>query len=63
MLQACDDLAKKLETEKDKTGAAYRAMFARVPLPRERKLAQEFKGTFSEYLQVLFSSDEFLYVN
>ena len=63
VLGACDDLAKKLETEKDKTAAAYRVMFARAPLAVERKLAEEFKGTFSEYLQVLFSSDEFLYVN
>ena len=63
VLQACDDLAKSFEGEKDKTLAAYRAMFARQPSARERKLAQEFKGGFAEYLQVLFSSDEFLYVN
>ncbi len=63
VLQACDDLAKRLEGEPDKTTAAYRAMFARPPSSGERKLALEFKGSLSEYLQVLFSSDEFLYVN
>jgi hypothetical protein len=63
VLQACDDLAKRLEGEKDKTAAAYQAMFARPPSASERKLAQDFQGSFAEYLQVLFSSDEFLYVN
>jgi cytochrome c553 len=66
VMQACENLAKRIEPEKDRVTAAYRLLFTRPPSAGEKKLAETFlanKGTWPEYLQVLFSSDEFLYVN
>ncbi len=65
VLDACEALAKRIEGEKDRVTAAYRLLFERVPTAEEKKLAEAFvaKGTWPEYLQVLFSSDEFLYLN
>ncbi len=66
VLDACEDLAKRIANENDRVAAAYRLLFTRLPTPQEKKVADAFlaaNGTWPEYLQVLFSSDEFLYVN
>jgi len=66
VLASCEDMAKRVEKDKDPVTSAYRLLFSRMPTPQERKLADGFlaaKGTLPEYLQVLLSSDEFLYVN
>jgi hypothetical protein len=66
VIASCEDMAKRVEKDKDPVTSAYRLLFSRTPTPQERKLADGFlaaKGTLPEYLQVLLSSDEFLYVN
>ena len=67
VMQACEDLAKRIENEKDRVTAAYKLLFQREPTAKEKQLANTFltsaNGTWPEYLQVLYSSDEFLYLN
>jgi mono/diheme cytochrome c family protein len=62
-------LAKRLKgaADRDKIRHAYRILFAREPSPAELALGAEYvargEGAWTEYAQVLFSSNEFLFVD
>lgn len=64
MLQAAQALAERLEG--DKATDAYRRILSRVPSKTEALLAQQYisgGGTWAEFVQVLLSSNEFLFLN
>jgi hypothetical protein len=64
-------LASRLRTEAgsddaSKIAEAYRLLFGRAPMPAQQELAVEFLrngGSLAEYLQVLMSSNDFVFVN
>ena len=65
-------LARRLlaehETRSDRVSAAYQHLFGRPPCDAEQQLAGEFlqvdsEQAWSQYLQVLFGLNEFLYVD
>ncbi len=64
-----ESLAKRLDgaTDRDKVRQAYRLLFAREPSAAELSLGVEYvargAGAWAEYAQVLFSSNEFLFVD
>ena len=61
MLKASEHLAVKT----DSVPKAYRLLFGRAPSKEELLAGKEFldaKNTMPQYLQVLMSSNEFLYV-
>jgi cytochrome c553 len=63
MLQAAAALTADLKTPDP--AAAYRRLFARLPNPAELQIAKDYlakNGQWSEYLQALLSSNEFLYL-
>ena len=69
MLESAKDLRKRLEKApvEQRIEQAYRLLFGRAPKPQERQMGEAYtaSGTeaWNEYLQVLMSSNEFLYVN
>ena len=63
MLQAAAALTADLKTPDP--APAYRRLFARLPNKAELQLAKDYlanNGQWSEYLQALLSSNEFLYL-
>jgi hypothetical protein len=71
MLQKAEAMAGRLEKEagsedRQKIERAYRILFSRKPAPDEAKLASNFLregGSLAQYLQVLLSSNEFVFIN
>lgn len=60
-------IAANASNDGQRITATYRSVLQRDPTPEERKLALEFvrgnAGAWSEYTQVLLSSNEFTYLN
>jgi hypothetical protein len=60
-------VAATASTDDQRITATYRIVLQRDPTPEERRLAHEFIGknpdAWSEYTQVLLSSNEFTYLN
>jgi len=71
MLEKAQAIARRLEKEagsqdRSKIERAYRILFYREPKPDEAALALNFLhggGSLAQYLQVLLSSNEFVYLN
>jgi hypothetical protein len=71
MLEKAQAVARRLEKEagpqdRSKIERAYRVLFYREPKPDETALALDFLhrgGSLGQYLKVLLSSNEFVYVN
>jgi len=60
-------VAATASSDDQRITATYRLVLQRDPTPEERRLAHEFiaqnAGAWSEYAQVLLSSNEFIYLN
>ncbi len=69
VMDSAKQLVKRLEKipETQRISEAYRLLFGRAPEAEEQKLGQAYVAhgadAWPEYLQVLMSSNEFLYVN
>ena len=69
MLNVAKEMTKRLEAtpEPRRIDEAYRLLFNRSPKPAEKQLGDSYVArgadAWPEYLQVLLSSNEFLYVN
>ena len=69
VMDSAKQMVKRLEKvpETQRIGEAYRLLFGRTPDVTEQQLGQSYVArgadAWPEYLQVLMSSNEFLYVN
>ena len=69
VMDSAKQMVKRLEKvpEPQRIGEAYRLLFGRTPDAMEQQLGQSYvtrgADAWPEYLQVLMSSNEFLYVN
>jgi hypothetical protein len=59
--------AQELARRQDSIDALYARLYQRPPTPKEKRLGRNFladsKYNWSQYAQVLMSSNEFLYIN